>query len=101
MTLMRFDDYMCGIQDGTLLQDVEFELFEKDHFGNTIKVKYQGAWLVVDNGYLKWSTAIPPLKVSDDMREIRWSNWIESMRKDVECTFGIMKGRFRLLKSGM
>ena len=60
MTLMRFDDFMCGIQDGILLQ-----------VGNTIKVKYQGAWLVVDNGYLKWSTAIPPLKVSDDMREIR------------------------------
>jgi hypothetical protein len=23
------------------------------------------------------------------------------MRKDVECTFGIMKGRFRILKSGI
>ena len=31
------------------------------------------------------------------MDEIRWSKWLESMRKDVECTFGIMKGRWRIL----
>ena len=33
--------------------------------------------------------------------ETRWSKWLESMRKDVECTFGIMKGRFRILKAGI
>ena len=32
---------------------------------------------------------------------MRWSKWLESMRKDVECTFGIMKGRFRILKVGI
>jgi Plant transposon protein len=26
---------------------------------------------------------------------------LESMRKDVECTFGIRKGRFRILKIGI
>ena len=33
--------------------------------------------------------------------ETRWSQWLESMRKDVECTFGILKGRWRILKSGI
>ena len=33
--------------------------------------------------------------------EIRFSEWIESMRKDVECTFGILKGRWRILKYGI
>ena len=33
--------------------------------------------------------------------EIRWSEWLESMRKDVECTFGILKGRWRVLKTGI
>jgi hypothetical protein len=31
----------------------------------------------------------------------RWSKWIESMRKDVECTFRILKGRWRILKSSV
>ena len=35
------------------------------------------------------------------MDEIRWSKWLESMRKDVECTFGILKGGWCILKSGI
>jgi hypothetical protein len=32
--------------------------------------------------------------------EIRRSKWLELLHKDVECTFGIMKGRWRILKAG-
>ena len=53
---------------------------------------------MVDNGYHDWSTTIPPFKNTNLRDEIRWSEWLESMRKDVECAFGIMKGRFRILK---
>jgi hypothetical protein len=35
------------------------------------------------------------------MEEIRWPEWLESMRKDVECVFGILKGRWRILKCGV
>ena len=35
------------------------------------------------------------------MKEIRWSQWLESLRKDVKCTFGILKGRWRILKTGI
>ncbi len=35
------------------------------------------------------------------MDELRWSRWLESMRKDVECTFDILKGRWRILKTGI
>ena len=33
--------------------------------------------------------------------EIRWSEWMEPMRKDAKCTFGILKGRFRIIKVGI
>eukprot|EP00957_Ditylum_brightwellii_P180473 13747606-Ditylum_brightwellii.AAC.1 len=33
--------------------------------------------------------------------EIRWLEWLDSLHKDVECTFGIMKGRFWILKIGI
>ena len=32
---------------------------------------------------------------------MQFSKWIKSLQKDVECTFGIMKGRFRILKTGI
>jgi DDE superfamily endonuclease len=100
-TLVLFDTYARAIYDGEILQDVEFVLLEKGANGEVIEVAYCGAWLLVDNGYLKWPTTIPPMKVTNDQREIRWSQWIESLRKDVECTFGILKGRWRILKTGI
>jgi hypothetical protein len=100
-TLVLFDNFVRGIQEGSILNDLEFELFEKNENGEVVTAKYQGCWLLVDNGYLNWSTTVPPMKVSFDRRECRWSEWIESMRKDVECTFGILKGRWRILKAGI
>ena len=100
-TLIRFDKFATDLKEGKILQDVEFILLERDLSGNIIEVKYKGAWVMVDNGYLKWPTTIPPFKHSNKLSEIRWSKWVESMRKDVECTFGILKGRWRILKSGI
>ena len=57
--------------------------------------------MLVDNGYLNWGTTIPPMKNTIYQDASRWSEWLESMRKDVECTFGILKGRWRILKSGI
>ena len=42
-----------------------------------------------------------PFTVTSNVDEIRWSKWLESMRKDVECMFGILKGRWRILKAGV
>ena len=56
-------------------------------------------WQLVDNGYQIWLTAIPPMKMPITEDDDRFSQWAESIRKDVECTFGILKGRFRILKS--
>ena len=80
---------------------MELQLFERDLSGNTILVKYRGSWLIVDNGYLDWSVTVPPMKDPETYPELRWSKWLESMRKDVECVFGILKGRFRILKTGI
>jgi hypothetical protein len=57
--------------------------------------------LIVDNGYLNWSCTVPPFSVTNNIDEICWSKWLELMRKDVECMFGILKGKWRILKSGV
>ena len=41
---------------------------------------------------------VPPFKVTNQIRELRWSKWVKSMRKDVECTFGVQCIVFTVLR---
>jgi hypothetical protein len=41
------------------------------------------------------------MKDTCNRSELRFSQWLEALRKDVECTFGILKGRWRILKTGI
>ena len=100
-TLQLFDKFMKGLYSGKNLSDFTFFLQERDASGKIHLAKYKGCWILVDNGYIHWATCMPPYKLHVKHSEIRWSKWLESMRKDVECTFGILKGRFRILKSGI
>jgi hypothetical protein len=100
-TLVTFNERIMGIRTGKYLSDLEFELYEEQADGTVIKRKYHGAWLLVDNGYHHWATTIPPYKRSEFRNEIHFLEWLESMRKDVECTFGILKGHWHILKAGI
>ncbi len=68
--------------------------------GEVVSVKYKGGYVIVNNGYLCWSCTVPPYKVMK-MNELRWSKWVESMRKNIKCTFGILKDCWRILKTGI
>ena len=84
--MVLHDDFICDIKSGHILDDYTFELLERrgENGDNIVPVTYQGVWLVVDNGYHNWSITVPPFSNSSRYDEIRWSEWLESMRKDVE-----------------
>lgn len=100
-TIVLFDEFIQDLRNGKVLCDNEFELLERDADGNITSAQYKGVWVQVDNGYLEWSITIPPYKCCSDLKEVRWSQWMESMRKDVECTFGILKKRWTILDKGI
>ena len=100
-TIVLVDALVRGVNDGDIYSDNEFKLLETDKDGNIVEVIYLGAWFMVDNGYLSWSCTVPPIKDGVTYKYIRFSEWLESMRKDVECTFGILKGRFCVLRYGL
>ena len=56
---------------------------------------------MVDNRYLNWSYTVPPDTDAATYKAIRFSKRLESMCKDVECFFGIMNGRFCILRYGL
>jgi hypothetical protein len=60
-----------------------------------------GVYLICDGGYHFWRVLQRCNAVVSDPKQLFLMNRIASARKDVECTFGIIKSRFRILKTPM
>ena len=89
-TLDRFDLFTLNLCDGAINNKMEFELktwpgmpcddeqvVGEDRRTLTLK----GAYVIVDNGYLEWSTTVPHFKSSCNRSELSFSQWLDSMRK--------------------
>ena len=63
------------------LSDVCYDIY--DATGNFIRVK--GAYLITDGGYQDSTVFIDPDHSRMSRESVLWSEWIESVRKDVEC----------------
>ena len=53
---------------------------------------------MVNNGYLNWSNAVPKMKHSTKRKCIRFSELLESKRKNIKCEFSILKDRLCILR---
>jgi hypothetical protein len=92
--LKKLHEFVKSLYREDTLVDHHYELNEYDNEGNVVTRFYLGAWVLTDNEYHKSSIPVP-------LYDVRFSEWLESMRKNVECTFGILKGRWRILKTGI
>jgi hypothetical protein len=100
-TMVRLDNFILGVRDGLILSNNEFNLESYDGDENIVQTTHTGVYVIVDNGYWLWSCTVPPFLMTNKIDETQWSKWIELMRKDIECTLRILKGRWRILKSGV
>ena len=88
-SIVKFDHFVMGIKEGTVLLKNDFRLLLYDYSstagdGSIITKDYQGPWILCENGYHKnWSATIPPFKATNSRKELQFSNWLELMRKDV------------------
>jgi len=63
--------------------------------------KERGVYLICDNGYLCWPTTISPYANAECASlQGYFSTNLESVRKNVECTFGILKKQWKVLNNG-
>ena len=66
---------------------------------NETVLKFKGAYFISDGGYHRWPCLVNPFKHQPEGTDLEiWSQNIESVRKDIECVFGILKKRFLFLK---
>ena len=58
----------------------------------------QGVYCLSDDGYHQWSTTVSSFKrPTPGTWAAKWTRWHESLRKEIECCFGRMKKKFRIL----
>jgi hypothetical protein len=59
-------------------------------------------YVICNNGYLHWPTLICPYGSIENFSLVGYflSN-LESVRKDIDCTFGILKKRWQILNDGL
>ena len=103
-TIVRFDGFISALRNKQIFGDISYELkkavVREDGVPIVIFVTVVGPYVIYDGGYHKWRVMQEPLKHAVDYIQVRWSKWVESVRKDIERVFGIMKKRFIILKHG-
>ena len=89
-TIVKFDGFVNQVRYGDLYTNAEFKLQTAERKW----IKEKGLYLLVDGGYHKWRVMQCPMKHTNEEDETRWSEFAESVRKDVECSFGILQKRY-------
>lgn len=87
------DEYCRSIAEGRF-KDLKYSLYKED--GSFVTV--EGGYLISDGGYPRHWMFQRPAHNAVTERSVLWSEYLESVRKDVECTFGNLKQRFHFLK---
>jgi hypothetical protein len=92
---MRFIE---ALQNKEIYKDLSYRI--KTGLGDDDFLDLSSCYVIVDGGYLEWVETISGYLGSECLRtKFKFSDWIGSVRKDVECFFGILKNRFRFLKN--
>lgn len=92
--IVRLDQLVLTVKEGRLYGDVVFMVRTVSGL-KTIK----GLYMITDGGYHKWRCLQSTDKHASLEAAVLFSKRMESVRKDVECVFGILKKRFTLLSS--
>lgn len=95
-TIVRGDTYITDVREKKVHADVEYSVYV-----NGVLKPVKGVYYICDGGYHKWTCMMNPMKHTAIRSDRLWSEWLESTRKDVECTFGGLKSRWRFLRNGI
>ena len=85
------DPLFRRLREGTLHPEITYKLYTAD---GKFAV-HRGLYAIVDGGYHEWPCLVSPMKMVSADDAAMWTKRLESVRKNVECTFGILKKRFR------
>ncbi|CAN0405602.1 unnamed protein product, partial [Discosporangium mesarthrocarpum] len=97
-TIVRYNPSVDRVKTHEAYAQMEYTLVDSEQR----EFSEKGAYLIVDGGalclllfalVLTWRCLMDPLKSALTVAELKWSKHLESLRRDVECFFGKLKGR--------
>ncbi len=86
INITNVDPFMQELIAGKY-QDIGYDILNNDG----TESRCYGAFLISDNGFVTSPTLIDPMKNRKNEDQFFWSEWLESVRNDMEFTFGILK----------
>ena len=95
--MVNVDPLVSAVGTELMYSNFEYEVYI-DEEGKTRIMR--GAWILNDDGYHRWlcTLAGPKAELAAKEEEEFWGGRCESIRKDAERCFGILKKRFRILR---
>lgn len=92
-TVVRYDNFLHALETQPQYKDYTYQVYTAP--GQQQQMR--GLASLCDGGYHKWLHTMCGVKYADEPGTQAWSGLCESVRKDVECLFGINKKRFGVL----
>ena len=95
---VKHNSFIQDLRDKKIYKDVSYRIktgpLDEDY------IELSSCYVIVDGGYIEWLELICGYPGTESFRtKYKFTDWIGSVRKDVECFFGILKARFRFLKN--
>jgi len=96
--IVRFDEFSELLRDNSVYSDVQFQVRlsnDTDGEGNPIPglvEMLKRPYVIVDGGYHRWRHLMSVSRNNSTPEYIAFRKQLESIRKDIECAFGVLKG---------
>lgn len=98
-TSVKYDDFIQLLKENKIGENVSYKVLIPTAEGGFEEIDLSSFYVIADGGYIDIPQIIRGLAYSGEEVKYKFSDWIASVRKDVECFFGILKIRFRFLKN--
>ena len=96
-TLAKRDTFLNDLLHNNIGHDVEWTTFNE--VGETLR-HVGNLHAICDGGYPPYGSLVCAKAGTSDIDAIAWNSRLGQIRKDVECSFGSLKKRFRIFKNG-
>ena len=100
-SICEVDDFVCCMREGMYGRDeVRYPLLDE----NMNSYDEFGGWLLCDGGYHRWrifQCGRSSVVFGANLAQAHFAVRVASVRKDIECVFGALKGRWRVLKGNL